>query len=136
MLWLKQTLTVLSERQLKRKIKDWNLEKNVKGDEVKVIVRRIRQRAATGKSTIFRMRGLPMDPAKIERWQKRSGTLLSSTDATFTPYSRKLYADRVPYDEPCRIDYSCPINSFRRRLQHSSRYKITFTISKELRLAP
>ena len=68
-----QRLIIFSERQLKRKIKDWKLEKNVKSDEMKVIVRKIQQRAAIGKNTAFRVRGQPVDPSKIERWQNRYG---------------------------------------------------------------
>jgi len=68
-----QRLIIFSERQLKRKIKDWKLEKNVKSDEMKVIVRKIQQRAAIGKNTAFRVRGQPVDPSKIERWQNRCG---------------------------------------------------------------
>jgi tetratricopeptide (TPR) repeat protein len=79
-----------SERQLKRKIKDWKLEKNVKSNEMRVIVRKIQQREAIGKSTTFRVRGQPVDPLKIERWQKRCGEVRLNNDLTSPILSRKF----------------------------------------------
>lgn len=79
-----------SERQLKRKIKDWKLDKNVKLAEMKVIVAKKQQRAAIGKSTTFRVRGQPVTPAKIDRWQKRSGEVKSRAETATAPNSRKF----------------------------------------------
>jgi hypothetical protein len=61
-----------SESQLKRKIREWNLNKKVKGAEMKAIVRIQQQRAAEGKGTEFRVRDQPVAQAKIDRWQKRT----------------------------------------------------------------
>jgi hypothetical protein len=86
-----------SERQLKRKIKDWKLEKKVKGDEMKVIVQKMQQRV--GKNTTFRVRGQTVEPAKIQRWQKRTETLDTPTMPTPLPESRKFCANIViPHD--------------------------------------
>ena len=57
---------------------------------MKIIVQKIHQRAAFGKSTTFRVRGQPVDPAKIERWQKRCGVVyLNDSPAPFA-FSRKF----------------------------------------------
>jgi len=57
---------------LKRKIAEWEVEKNVKGAEMKVIVRKQQRRRANGQETEFRVRGQPVAQAKIDRWQKRT----------------------------------------------------------------
>jgi hypothetical protein len=75
---------------LKRKIKDWKLEKNVKSVEMRYIVRKTQQREAIGKSTIFRVRGQPVDPSKIERWQKRCGEVQLNNDSTSLELLREL----------------------------------------------
>ncbi len=72
---------------MKRKIKDWKLEKKVKGDEMKVIVQKMQQRA--GKNTEYRVRGQIVEPAKIKRWQKRTGKLNETVGPTPPPVSRK-----------------------------------------------
>jgi hypothetical protein len=81
---------MFSERQLKRKVKDWKLEKNVKSVEMRYIVRKTQQREALGKSTIFRVRGQPVDPSKIERWQKRCGEVQLNNGPASLVLSRKL----------------------------------------------
>lgn len=83
----------ISERQLKRKIKDWKLEKKVKGDEMKFITQKTQQRV--GKKTTFRVRGQIVEPAKIQRWQKRSGTLSATSIPTALPASRKFCVNIV-----------------------------------------
>jgi hypothetical protein len=80
---------VSSERQLKRKIKDWKLGEKVKGDEMKIVARKIQQRAAIGKDTAFRVRGQPVHPCKIERWQKRCGMVHLNDHPDFSVPSRK-----------------------------------------------
>jgi hypothetical protein len=70
---------------------------------MEVIVQKIRQRAAVGKSTAFRVRGQRVDPAKIERWkktQRRSGTQHSNLDATFSPNSGRFCTNSISSDEP------------------------------------
>jgi hypothetical protein len=45
-----------------------------------------------GKNTSFRVRGQTVEPAKIERWQKRSGTLNAIATSALSPDSREFYA--------------------------------------------
>ncbi|KAH7418471.1 hypothetical protein BKA64DRAFT_635595 [Cadophora sp. MPI-SDFR-AT-0126] len=65
---------IATPRQLKRKIGDWSLDKNLKAAEMKVILRKMEQRRQEGKETSFRVRGQYVEPAKINRWMKRLAT--------------------------------------------------------------
>ena len=60
-----------SERQYKRKISQWRLDKNVKDHEMKVIARKQVQRKRHGKSSGFRVRGNSVELEKIGRYLKR-----------------------------------------------------------------
>lgn len=61
-----------SERQYKTRISQWALEKNVKFDEMKAIVRKYQERKVQeGKDTLFRVRKRPVDPKKISRFIKK-----------------------------------------------------------------
>jgi hypothetical protein len=88
---------VISERQLKRKINDWKLGKNVKSHEMIFIARKTQQRAAIGKNTIFRVRGKSVEPSKIERWEKRCGDVFLND----TPASIAI---------SCKLDYCSFLN--------------------------
>jgi hypothetical protein len=83
---------VNSERQMKRKVADWQLDKNVKGHEMKSIVRKQARLKPKGKTAAFRVRGQPVPQQKIERWERRSGT--SQVSLIMQPFaiSRKLKA--------------------------------------------
>ena len=59
------------ERQYKRKISQWNLDKNVKNSEMLFIVHTQKKRKAEGKVTKFRVRGRLVEPEKIARTVKR-----------------------------------------------------------------
>ena len=59
------------ERQLKRKVADWQLDKNVKGHEMRAIVRKQKRLQLKGKNAAFRVRGLAVPQHKIDRWEKR-----------------------------------------------------------------
>ena len=61
-----------SERQLKRKITTWGLDKKVKEHEMVGIVKKQARLKAQGKVAAFRVRGLPVQQAKVDRWQKRT----------------------------------------------------------------
>ncbi|PMD49902.1 TPR-like protein [Hyaloscypha bicolor E] len=52
---------------------------------MKIIVQKMQQRV--GKNTAFRVRGQVVEPAKIQRWQKRSGTLDTLTMPNSLPGS-------------------------------------------------
>ena len=77
------------ERQLKRKIAEWKLDKNVKGQEMKIIVQKQQQRRANGKETDFRVRGQPIAQAKIDRWQKQTARQSSTSIYLEDTSSRK-----------------------------------------------
>lgn len=66
------------ERQLKRKVEKWNLEKNINSTEMNFIVLKQQQRHREGKIIRFCARGQPVKQAKIERWQKRNGGSMQS----------------------------------------------------------
>jgi hypothetical protein len=59
------------ERQYKRRIKDWGLDKNLKNCEMKAIVRKQQRRTAEGKRSVFEVKGRQVEPSKIERARKR-----------------------------------------------------------------
>lgn len=59
------------ERQYKRRIKDWGLDKNLKNCEMKAIVRKRQRRTAEGKKSVFEVKGHQVEPSKIDRAQKR-----------------------------------------------------------------
>lgn len=62
-----------SERQYKRKITEWHLDKNVKDSEVRYIIQVQSSRARLGKETTFRVRGRAVPSSKIERFRQRKG---------------------------------------------------------------
>jgi len=62
---------VSSERQYKRRIAQWGLDKKVKHNEMRAIVRIEKKRKMQeGKDTTFRVRTRPVDPKKIKRFTK------------------------------------------------------------------
>ncbi|PVH72122.1 TPR-like protein [Cadophora sp. DSE1049] len=76
---------IVNERQLKKKIEDWKIAKNVQSSEMEFIVRKQKQRTMTRTSTHFRVRGQPVEPGKISRWQKRSGNSSIVTNSREAP---------------------------------------------------
>ncbi|KAL8869380.1 MAG: hypothetical protein Q9174_004314, partial [Haloplaca sp. 1 TL-2023] len=60
-----------TERQYKRRITEWNLDKNIKDDEMRAIMtwRRLRQRQ--GKDSVFYVRGRLVNARKIDRFASR-----------------------------------------------------------------
>jgi hypothetical protein len=68
------SLTVFgSERQYKRRIGKWGLDKNVKKSEMRAIVRKQQSRIGDDKESAFRVRGREVEPLKIQRWMKQHG---------------------------------------------------------------
>ena len=60
------------QRQYKRKIELWHLDKNVKDAEMQFIVYKHKKRKILeDKDTAFRVRGRPVEPGKIARTVKR-----------------------------------------------------------------
>lgn len=67
-----QILMYTRQRQYKRKIKLWHLDKNVKNTEIQFIVYKQKKRKILqDKDTIFRVRGRAVEPEKIARTVKR-----------------------------------------------------------------
>ncbi|KAL8964453.1 MAG: hypothetical protein Q9183_004438, partial [Haloplaca sp. 2 TL-2023] len=60
-----------TERQYKRRITEWNLDKNIKDDEMRAIITLRRFRRDQGKDSVFYVRGRLVDPRKIDRFASR-----------------------------------------------------------------
>ncbi|KAL2074680.1 hypothetical protein VTL71DRAFT_8459 [Oculimacula yallundae] len=95
---------VVTERQLKSKIDGWKIAKNVQSFEMGYIVQKKHQRALARKPTNFRVRGQPVPPEKIVRWQKRSGYLIEDnmfsvmsppSDVSYSPASTNVLSPRM-----------------------------------------
>ena len=68
-----QLVTDCSERQYKRKITEWHLDKNVKDDEMRAILAKQDARKREGKESIFYVRGRLVQNKKIDRYCQRKG---------------------------------------------------------------
>ncbi|KAL8857152.1 MAG: hypothetical protein Q9178_006328 [Gyalolechia marmorata] len=64
-----------SDRMYKTRIQKWKIDKNVKAEEMKAIVRKQAQRSFTGKPSAFRVRGVLVPEHKIVRFRKTAGLL-------------------------------------------------------------
>jgi hypothetical protein len=60
----------------KSKIKAWGLDKKIKGNEARAIVRMRRKRSAAGKASTFRIRGQVLDFNRVKSHLKRKGLTL------------------------------------------------------------
>ncbi|KAL8973604.1 MAG: hypothetical protein Q9205_008141, partial [Flavoplaca limonia] len=60
-----------TERQYKRRIAEWRLDKNVKDDEMRAITALRRSRQQEGKLSVFYVRGRLVDSRKIDRFASR-----------------------------------------------------------------
>lgn len=81
-LTLKQVRTILeedhrfpaTERQFKRKIKEWKLDKNIKDEEMRIILEYEKMRSNLyGRDSIFYVRGRLVDHKKLQRFVQRKG---------------------------------------------------------------
>ena len=78
-------LTRSSEIQYKRKLKEWNVGKNVRKGEMKAIVRKRQQRRLqepSKRDLLFRVRNEVVPPEKIDRWMDRNKV---APDSLFCP---------------------------------------------------
>jgi hypothetical protein len=67
-------------RQYRSRLTQWKLDKNIKSDEMKAIIRHRQQRRLieTSKPALeFRVRGQDVEPQKIERWMKSHNVMES-----------------------------------------------------------
>lgn len=63
-----------TERQFKRKIKEWKLDKNVKDEEMRIILQHKKTRSELyGKDSVFYVRGRLVDHKKLQRFVQRKG---------------------------------------------------------------
>ena len=84
----KTELTPRSDRQLKEKIRLWNLEKNAKKNEMDYILRKQQQRLSNGKIVKFRIRKQPVPQSKIKRFEKQEASRSELLDSR--GYSHQL----------------------------------------------
>ena len=64
---------VATERQYKRRISDWGLDKNVKDEEMRSIIEVEAMRLRQGKQSAFYVRDRRVDRKKIDRFAHRKG---------------------------------------------------------------
>ena len=65
-----------SQRQYKRKIAAWHLDKNIKDEEMRVMLWLQKQRKTVeGKDSQFYVRGRRVDPSKMARYARRKNTI-------------------------------------------------------------
>lgn len=76
-------MTVDRERQYKRKISSWRLDKKVKDHEMRAILAVRTSRNARGKKSVFCVRGRRVDPAKIDRFARRKVSLELQLSCTY-----------------------------------------------------
>ncbi|TEY54942.1 hypothetical protein BOTCAL_0235g00140 [Botryotinia calthae] len=58
-------------RQYKRRIEQWKLDKNIKENDMRVILRKDLKRKREGKNSEFRISGREIEPKKIQRFAQR-----------------------------------------------------------------
>ena len=69
-----------SERQLKRRITTWRMDKNVKDEEMRAIIRVQKYRKSSlRKDSVFYVRDRFVDQRKIDRFAQRKNIPISST---------------------------------------------------------
>ena len=88
-----------TERQYKRKIKDWQLDKNIKDHEMQAILAISQRRLVDRKNSVFYVRGKKVEQKKIDRFAHRK----RKTNALFGgiyPIDAKFY--RLPTGVECR----------------------------------
>ncbi|RDW81684.1 Clr5 domain-containing protein [Aspergillus mulundensis] len=82
-----------SEKQYKDRLHSWNVRKNIKNKEVKIMYRKQQKRAAIGKQTVFRVAGQKVDSKRIARFVRRYGP-------NFDSESRSAGASRDGEESP------------------------------------
>ena len=66
------------EKQYKDRLAAWHVRKNIKAEEVHIMIRKQKKRAARGKQTAFRRSGQEVDQKRIARFVRRYGSSWSS----------------------------------------------------------
>lgn len=89
-------LTLQRLRQYRTRISQWGLDKNIKPQEMKAIVRKRQRRKLVDRSKrtlTFTVRGNEVDEQKIDRWMKRNG-IPEDELYTHSPAACKLVLNR------------------------------------------
>ncbi|KAL4765108.1 Clr5 domain-containing protein [Aspergillus foveolatus] len=74
-----------SEKQYKDRLSSWNIRKNIKAKEVRIMYRKQQKRAAIGKQTVFRVAGQKVDTKRIARFVRRYGTNIDNESRPVEP---------------------------------------------------
>ncbi|KAL4752124.1 Clr5 domain-containing protein [Aspergillus terricola var. indicus] len=82
---LRSCLTLGREKQYKDRLSSWNIRKNIKAKEVKIMYRKQQKRAAIGKQTVFRVAGQKVDTKRIARFVRRYGTNIDNESRPIEP---------------------------------------------------
>ncbi|TGO35249.1 hypothetical protein BHYA_0165g00210 [Botrytis hyacinthi] len=85
-------------RQYKRKIEHWKLEKNIKENDMRVILRKDLKRKREGKSSEFRISGREVEPKNIQRFAQRHKV----TEESILEFD---------VETPCYIDCDTPVTT-------------------------
>ncbi|KAL8957437.1 MAG: hypothetical protein Q9193_005289 [Seirophora villosa] len=75
-----------TERQYKRRISAWSLDKNIKNGEMKAIIAMEAIRLRKGKQSLFYVRGRQVDPKKITRFARRENINRNQDDEADPDY--------------------------------------------------
>ncbi|KAL4902616.1 Clr5 domain-containing protein [Aspergillus multicolor] len=103
-----------SEKQYKDRLHSWNVRKNIKNKEVKVMYRKQQKRAAIGKQTVFRVAGQKVDSKRIARFVRRYGPNFDteprsaevSRDGEESPEPYMSYYTPEPDERPTSLSLS------------------------------
>jgi hypothetical protein len=115
-------------RQYRTRVSQWGLDKNIKPEEMRSIVRKRQQRKLVEVNKgelIFQVRGYKIEPQKIDRWMKRHEVSESALYAPSPAACRLIYDRRylcmtlTSRSYPIRCGLS---NYFRTRLSASESY--------------
>jgi hypothetical protein len=72
--WVISPLIDDRERQYKRKITAWKLDKNIKDADMKVMLRKqLKRKLEEGKESEFEVNGRPVPPQQMSRFIQRKG---------------------------------------------------------------
>ncbi|KAL9599240.1 MAG: hypothetical protein Q9179_003623 [Wetmoreana sp. 5 TL-2023] len=109
-----------TERQYKRRISEWHIDKNVKEDEMRAIISIEAERQRQGKKSIFYVRDREVGPKKIERFARRKninrGVVEHYTIRNIPPDVRCL----TPPDDGPQMRERHFQQSSQEKLQHSA----------------
>ncbi|KAL9618015.1 MAG: hypothetical protein Q9204_008440, partial [Flavoplaca sp. TL-2023a] len=98
-----------TERQYKRRITEWQLDKNVKDEEMRAIIAVEAIRIRQGKKSTFHVRGRRVDRKKIDRFVQRKRIDRNALDSlpgmqqftNSTPHAASEYASILPESVRC-----------------------------------